>query len=113
MQANHSEENTIMFINASPPGGGAFQAIEDTFDLTHGNRNLHGNFQRLSPEDQQEYLKMLARLLQHGIVGTETLNVNNQPYTTFATTRLGDPQLRHAPPYRPRAAPSNILDTRA
>jgi len=39
---------------------------------------------------------MLANMLQRGIVGTETLEVDGQPRTTFITTRLGDPRLMHA-----------------
>ena len=56
--------------------GQAIQAIDDILDLTHGARDPIGSFQNLSHEEQEQFLKMLARLLQHGIIGTETLEVD-------------------------------------
>ncbi len=76
------------------------QAVEDTFDLSDSGRDLHQHLQSLAPADREAYLKMLARLLKSGVVGTETLEVRGRSYQTFATTRLADPRLARARPYR-------------
>lgn len=55
----------------------------------------------LSAEERDSFLKMLANLLQQGVVGTETLEVNGQPRDTFVSARMADPELAHARPYRP------------
>ena len=74
------------------------QAIADTLDLSLPSRNPFQIVEELRPEDQEVYLEQLARLLREGIVGTETLDVRGQPYTSFASTRFADPELAHARP---------------
>jgi hypothetical protein len=88
----------------------AVKAIDDVLDLSQGGRDIGGLFQKLGAPEQDEFLKMLVRLLQHGIVGTETLEVNGQPHETFVTTRIADPELRHARPYRNTQRPTSTLD---
>ena len=92
--------------------GQAVQAIDDVLDLTQGPRDLIGSLVNLSHEEQEQFLQMLARLLQHGIIGTETLEVDGQPRKTFVSTRIADPQLRHAKPYRNQHRAPSRLDLR-
>lgn len=59
----------------------------------------------LSKDEYNDFLKVLSNLLKRGVVGTEELRVRDQKQTTFVTTRLGDPVLRHARPYREQRFP--------
>ena len=45
-------------------------------------------------------LNIISSLLKKGIVGYEYLDVNNRPYKSFITTRIGDLRLSGAKPYR-------------
>lgn len=78
-----------------------FDAIDYTLDLSNPRgRNLLGAVGELSPADRQTFLTSLADLLQQGVIGTETLDVHGEPYTCFLPTRLSDPRLAHARPWR-------------
>ena len=68
------------------------------------------DFAGMSPDDRAAFLQLTASLLKQGIVGNETVRVDGRPYTTDATTRLGDERLRRAPAYH---GPSGGLDLRA
>ncbi len=81
--------------------GRAFGAISEALDLSSGGRDPVENATALSGEERAIFLKMLARLLQRGVVGTEILHVNGRPRETFVSTRMADPELAHARPYRP------------
>lgn len=76
------------------------RATGDMLDLTAPRHAAWDAAQALTPEDRQSYLSTLATLLQAGIVGIETLNVNGRPYTRFAELAIGDEQHRGAPQYR-------------
>lgn len=76
------------------------QAIEDTLDLSDSGRDVLQTLQALDPAERSSYLKHLAHLLQAGVVGTETLEVDGRAYHRFVTTRLADPRLADARSYR-------------
>ena len=78
----------------------SFQAIEDTLDLSAASRNLPETFHALSEEEQDTYLKNLARMLHGGVVGTETLEIGGRPYQSFASARFADQSVAHARIYR-------------
>jgi len=88
------------YVNTPSSGPSVPDAITDTLDLSSGARNLPATFNELSPLEQTQYLENLARLLQAGIVGVETVEVNGAPYKSFASTRVADPRIAHAAPYR-------------
>lgn len=77
------------------------QALEDTLDLSGGARDLMATYAALDAPDRAIYLAQLARLLDAGIVGTETLEVRGAPYQSFASTRFADPALANATLRRP------------
>ncbi len=68
-------------------------------DLSSDARDIMGTIAALEGEERNQFLDIIAGVLQQGVVGTETLEVNGQPYESFVTTRLGDPRLMHAKPY--------------
>lgn len=86
---------------ARPDPGAVFDAIDLALDLNHnGPRDLAGAMKKLSAAECEEFLTMLAELLQQGVIGTETLDVNGEPYTCHLPARLGDSRLMHAKPWR-------------
>lgn len=92
----------------APTAASVFEAVQDSLTLDSGARDLWGSVQALDEDGVKEFLSALATLLKEGVVGTETLEVNGEPYQSFVSTRLGSEDLRHArnyrqdPPVRPR-----------
>jgi hypothetical protein len=74
----------------------ALSAVQDTLDLSAPARDLLGSLQGLEESERSEYLEILARLLAEGIVGTEALVVDERSYSSFASTRAADPDLKDA-----------------
>ena len=81
------------------PTGSIFDAVGVVLDLSSETRDALGAVSGLEGEERNQFLEIIASVLNRGVVGTETLEVNGQPYESFATTRLGDPRLMHAKPY--------------
>lgn len=50
----------------------------------------------LNEEEKKEFLKMLAKLLQEGIVGYEILEVNGRPEKHYIVNQIGDERIRGA-----------------
>lgn len=91
------------------PTGALFDAVGVVLDLSMEGRDLLGAYASLNPSDRAAFVDMLAGLLARGIVGTETVSIDNRPYQTDVVTRLGDPRLMHAAPYRDRSTgPSRV-----
>ena len=82
------------------PTATLFDAVGVVLDLSLENRDVVGAYSQLSSSDKSAFLNQLSELMQQGVVGTETLEVRGEAYTTDITTRLGDETLRHAPQYR-------------
>lgn len=85
--------------NISRHGGGvaAYSAMGDALDLSKGRQ---GELDRLSPEAQDSFLKMLATLLKHGVVGTESRVVDGRLEESFVSIGFADPEFRESPPVR-------------
>ncbi len=92
------EQNSLEALRGTgPDSGSVFDAVDLALDLSHKSpRDLMGAMNKLTPGECQEFLSMLAELLQQGIIGTETLEVNGEPYTCYLPTRMGDTRLMHA-----------------
>ncbi len=105
---------TPVSVDSGPliPTASLFDAVGVVLNLSDSGRDLMGTLARVSVSERPAFIEMVADLLQHGVVGTETLEVNGEPYTAFATTRLGDAQLRHAKPYHAELPPQPRLDIR-
>lgn len=86
-------------VNTSGNPADALAAVRDTLDLSTPVRAGLDAIRNLRPDEQRQYLEILARLLREGIIGTETLEVNGQPYESFASTRFADPRLAQARAY--------------
>ncbi len=65
-------------------------------DLSSRRHSPQEILQSLDQEDQNTYVAILSKLLKAGVVGTETLEVRGQPYTSFVSARVGDPDLARA-----------------
>ncbi|MBI5094332.1 MAG: hypothetical protein HZB26_18090 [Candidatus Hydrogenedentes bacterium] len=91
----------------------AFDTVSGLLDLTKTPRPVSGALTGANSEETQASLTMLARLLQQGVVGTETYDVNGRPYTRFIETTIGDRRLNGLKPYRDRSVTSSRLDQRA
>ncbi len=87
-----------------------YTAVEQALDLSKRGRNLIGTLGHLTDDDLHEFLSILARVLQRGIVGFEELDVDGRPYKSFITTRAADPRLRGADFYRRPPEPRSRLD---
>lgn len=82
------------------PTGSLFDAVGVVLDLSSEARDVMGAVASLEGEERNMFLDIIASVFQQGVVGTETLEVDGQPYESFVTTRLGDPKLMHAKPYQ-------------
>ena len=54
----------------------------------------------LNDAEKEEFLKMLANLLKHGIIGYEILEVNGQPEKHFIVNQIGDERIYGAKLYK-------------
>lgn len=95
------------------PTGSLFDAVGVVLDLSLEGRDLLGAYSQLNSDDRSVFLDIVASLLSQGVVGRETLEVNGEAYSCFVTTRLGDPRLMHACPYRGSEAGASFLDLQA
>jgi hypothetical protein len=90
---------------AAPPAAPAedaitvFDAIHDVLDLSAANRDPFGGYAQLQETQKTGFLKQLATLLQSGVTGIETREVNGRPYQSFVEIGMGDERLRGARPY--------------
>lgn len=90
----------MVHMNSLAPEIRGFRAAERLFDLSSDRRHLFDTVDGLEPDELESFLDMVVRLLQEGIVGIETLEVNGQPYQSFITTRIAAPHLNGARPFR-------------
>ncbi len=95
------------------PTGSLFDALDTVLDLSSQGRDLLAAYSSLSSADQEAFTQTLSSLLSQGVVGTETLEVRGEPYTSFATTRIGDEDLRGARPYPQQTGITPRLDVQA
>ncbi|HIJ65679.1 MAG TPA: hypothetical protein HPP77_06970 [Candidatus Hydrogenedentes bacterium] len=89
-----------------------YKAVDRMLDLSRGGRNPVAPLS-LTRDDLEVFLDLTAHLMQRGIVGYELLEVDEQPYTSYITTRMADPKLRGAPLYRRMPETSSRLDLSA
>ncbi|MCX6169126.1 MAG: hypothetical protein NTX65_07300 [Ignavibacteriales bacterium] len=54
----------------------------------------------LNDAEKEEFLKMLANLLKHGIIGYEILDVNGKPEKHFIVNQIGDERIYGAKLYK-------------
>lgn len=54
----------------------------------------------LSPDEKEEFLTMLAKLLEKGIIGYEELEVDGKKEKHFIVTQIGDERLKGAKLYK-------------
>lgn len=78
----------------------AIGAVEDVLDLTNERTGLFESLATLGGDEFDNFLELLATLLQAGVIGTEVLEVNGQRYENFAGNELADPNIARAPVYR-------------
>ena len=78
--------------NFSPNRVDLFRAVNEYLNLSHRNlNNLFEIFNSQNSEDIQETLDIINRLIKHGIVGYEYLEIRNRPYKCFISTGLVSP----------------------
>lgn len=54
----------------------------------------------LNDAEKKEFLKMLANLIKHGIIGYEILEVNGKPEKHFIVNQIGDERIYGAKLYK-------------
>lgn len=90
----------------------SFDTVSSLLDLTKTPRPITGTLES-SAGGTVDSLSMLAKLLQQGVVGTETYDVYCRPYTRFVETTLGDRRLNSPNPYRNRRVTGSRLNQTA
>jgi hypothetical protein len=75
----------------------AFAKVENFLNLGKRDRLDTGD---LNEEEKKEFLKMLSKLLQEGIVGYEILEVNGKPEKHYIVNQIGDERLKGAKLYK-------------
>ena len=98
--------------SAPGPSPAAMRAVDRALNLSGSSRGPLVDRFSLRGADLEDFLSLLSDLLANGIVGTETLEVNGEPYTSFITTRIGAPHLRDARLYPDRSFPAHLFDAR-
>lgn len=73
------------------------EALDRVLDLGGGGAaNLLSALERVSGEDREGFLKALAGLLRHGVVGYEYRKINGRPHKVFIDVAIGS-DLHRAP----------------
>jgi hypothetical protein len=73
----------------------AFQKLDDFLNLGKKDRmDLSG----LSKEEKKEFLKMMATLIQHGIIGYQEYEINGKREKHYIVNTIGDERLYGAKP---------------
>jgi hypothetical protein len=76
-----------------------FSAVDSYLNLNKQGR--FDSFHKLSPQDKEQFVKIVAALAQAGYVGYEELVVNKKVEKHDATTQIGDERLHGAKVYQP------------
>jgi len=74
-----------------------FSAVDDFFNL--GKTGRFDTFHALSPDDKEQFVKIVAELAKSGYVGFEELIVNKKVERHEITSQIGDQRLRLARVY--------------
>ena len=86
-------EDTIEISNTSK----VFKKLDDFLNLGKPDRL---DLSDLNPEEKEEFLKMLSKLLKAGIVGYEILEVNGKPEKHYIVNQIGDERIYGAKLYK-------------
>ena len=74
-----------------------FTAVDDFFNL--GKSGRFDAFHALSPEDKEQFVKIVAELAKSGYVGYEELIVNKKVERHEVASQIGNRRVRHARVY--------------
>jgi hypothetical protein len=74
-----------------------FSAVDDFYNL--GRSGRFDAFHKLSPEEKEQFVKIVAELAKSGYVGYEELIVNNKVERHEIVSQIGDYRLRNARVY--------------
>ncbi|NLT52583.1 MAG: hypothetical protein GXX85_16900 [Ignavibacteria bacterium] len=67
-----------------------FERVNDFLNLGKPNRLDTSD---LSPEEKEEYVKMIAALIQKGVIGYEIREVNGKPEKHYIVNQIGNQRL--------------------
>jgi hypothetical protein len=81
-------------LSASPD---VFSAVDNFFNL--GKSNRFDDFHKLSPEDKEQFVMIVAELAKSHYVGYEEYVVNNKVERHGVETQIGDERLYNARVY--------------
>ena len=69
-----------------------YGTVNEYLNLSHRKlNNLFSIINTADKEDLNTLFSMIQKLIKHGIVGYEYLNINNRPYKSFISTSLLQP----------------------
>ena len=71
--------------------------IDKFFNLGSDNRTQLSD---MNPAEQQEFIKMTADLIKHGVMGYEVLDVNHKPEKHDIVLEIGDQRIKGAKLYK-------------
>ena len=91
------------------PTAALFDAVDVVLDLSKEGRDLYGSYSALSQEDRSLFIDIIGNVMGQGVVGNESLEVRGSSQKSYASTRLGSEELRHAKPSSPPANNSPII----
>lgn len=94
MQDTKSSDAVSVDLSASHD---VFSAVDDFFNL--GRSGRFDAFHKLSPEDKEQFVKIVAELAKSGYIGFEELVVNKKVERHEITSQIGDDRLRNARVY--------------
>lgn len=94
--AAHIPASDAVELSVSPE---VFSAVDSYLNLNKEGR--FDSFHKLSPQDKEQFVKIVAALAQAGYVGYEELIVNKKVEKHDATTQIGDDRLHNAKVYHP------------
>ena len=92
-QASSEKKDTAEISNTAK----VMNNIDKFFNLGSDNRTQLSD---MNPAEQQEFIKMTADLIKHGVIGYEVLEVNHKPEKHDVVLEIGDQRIKGAKLYK-------------
>ncbi|QXE87660.1 hypothetical protein KP003_04460 [Geomonas nitrogeniifigens] len=93
-EENRAAEADLVNISTSQD---VFSAVDSFFNL--GKSNRFDAFHKLSPQDKEQFVQIVADLAKAGYMGYEELVVNNKVERHDLENKIGDQRIRGAKVY--------------
>lgn len=100
-----SKSSTAKFHKVSRPSADSlqlsstpkvFKAVDEFLNL---GKSSGDSVRNLAPEERDEFFKVIAKLIQNGVIGYEYLEVEGKKEKHFLANQIGNHRLRGAEQY--------------